>query len=76
MRLETINYSATGTAVGSGLGATATATGWIATTNEYIPLTMGVVAILGLVISFLTHLEKRKQTKLIEKGINTTVPKK
>jgi len=40
--------------MGNAGGATATATGWIQTTNEYIPIVMAGVAILVVIIQGIT----------------------
>lgn len=40
--------------MGNASGATVTATGWIQTTNEYIPIVMAGVAILVVIIQTIT----------------------
>jgi len=64
VRSETTNYVLTGTTMGNALGATATATGWIQTANEYIPLIMAGVAIAVVIIQGITvyiHWNNRKR---------------
>ena len=61
MRIESVNYTATGTPVLSGGAATVTANGWITTANEYIPLVMAIVAIASTIVSILTYLQNKKK---------------
>lgn len=54
MRSATINFALTTMSLGNASGATVTATGWVQTTNEYIPFVMAVVAILVVIIQGIT----------------------
>lgn len=68
MHLENVNYAATGSAIINGAGATATATGWIGTVNEFVPPVMAAVAIISALVSVLTYFLKKR---LVDAQIKT-----
>lgn len=66
MNAETVSSVSTGTAITSGAVATGAVIGWIGQVNEWIPVTMGFIAVASLALTFLTYRERRKQTKMME----------